>query len=326
VFTPSLPTLPVLIAPLAFVPPAWLPALWFSANAGALGLSVLLIASLASRNRERVPVVLGLIVIMLSAPLREDLIRGQLYLAVLLLHTAVLWGMVRNRHAAGGVALGVLFALKATGFPFWLLLAGLRRFQVLAWGMAALAILLLVSIGTWGLEIWRVYLTSVLPAAIVSVLATFTAFQTIPAFFQHLFRYDVQINPLPLVNLPWLATTGALVVTIGLLGATWLRLRQVGLRRAMSAASVLSVTLMPQAEQYHYLALFAPFGLCAMLFESLNNRTRAALVVAMFCVYAPLPYKDPALAAGVWSLLAYPRLYGALLLWAIILFRKPYAA
>jgi hypothetical protein len=325
VFTPSLPTLPVLIAPLALVPSAWLPALWFVANAGALGLSALIMSSLASCDRERVLIVLGLIVIMFSAPLHEDLVRGQLYVAVLLLHTIVLWAIVRNRLAAGGVALGVLFALKATGLPFWLLLAGLRRFRVLAWGMAALAILFLVSTGACGLEIWRVYVTTVLPAALSSALATHTAFQTVPAFFQHLFRYDATLNPLPLDNLPWLATACALMVIIALLGATLLRMRRVGLRRVMSAASILSVTLMPQAEQYHYLALFAPFGLSAMSFAALTNRTRVALVVAVLCVYAPLPYKDSALAAGPLSLLAYPRLYGALLLWAIILFRKPNA-
>ena len=42
----------------------------------------------------------------------------------------------------------------------------------------------------------------------------------------------------------------------------------------------------------------------------------AWLALAFFLLAAPLPYKDPTLADGWIALLAYPRLYGAWLLWA----------
>src|SRR5262249_14445997 len=150
------------------------------------------------------------------------------------------------------------------------------------------------------------YLTSVLPAAMSSALATLTAFQTVPAFFQHFFRSDADFNPQPLIDLPSLATLSTLLTAVLLLTVTLTRARRIGLRRALSAASVLSVVLMPQAEQYHFLALFAPFGLAAMPLESLNRAAGIALLLALLCVYAPLPYKDAALASGLWSLLAYP--------------------
>ncbi len=46
-------------------------------------------------------------------------------------------------------------------------------------------------------------------------------------------------------------------------------------------------------------------------------RSLAALAVGVVLVGAPLPYKLPSLAAGPWTLLAYPKLYGALVIWAL---------
>jgi hypothetical protein len=43
-----------------------------------------------------------------------------------------------------------------------------------------------------------------------------------------------------------------------------------------------------------------------------------ALALAALLLAAPLPYKSPALAAGWLALLAYPRVYGAYLLWLVL--------
>jgi hypothetical protein len=127
VFTPSLPTLPVLIAPLAFAPAAWLPALWAAGNIAALALATVALLTLVKRDRDRAAVPVFLVVTLFSAPLREDLARGQLYLAILLLHVVVLWSLLRRRSAPAGIALALLFALKITGWPYWPLLGLLRR-------------------------------------------------------------------------------------------------------------------------------------------------------------------------------------------------------
>jgi hypothetical protein len=43
------------------------------------------------------------------------------------------------------------------------------------------------------------------------------------------------------------------------------------------------------------------------------------LAAAFLPVAADLPYRSPGLDHGAWALLAYPKLYGALLLWAALL-------
>jgi hypothetical protein len=48
-----------------------------------------------------------------------------------------------------------------------------------------------------------------------------------------------------------------------------------------------------------------------------GGRWRTAwLAIAIALLAAPLPYRDPALDEGWLALLAYPRVYGAWLLWA----------
>jgi len=79
---------------------------------------------------------------------------------------------------------------------------------------------------------------------------------------------------------------------------------------------ILSVILVPAAEQYHYVLLFPAFLLAA------HSPTvpRPLLYVAAILIALPLSYTDKALSAGWWALLAYPRLYGAIFLFVILLF------
>jgi hypothetical protein len=42
------------------------------------------------------------------------------------------------------------------------------------------------------------------------------------------------------------------------------------------------------------------------------------LALAALLLGAPLPYKAPQIQAGWWAIIAYPRVYGAYLLWAWI--------
>jgi hypothetical protein len=41
------------------------------------------------------------------------------------------------------------------------------------------------------------------------------------------------------------------------------------------------------------------------------------VAIGILLVGAPLPYKSAGLASGGWAIIAYPKLYGALVLWAV---------
>jgi hypothetical protein len=76
----------------------------------------------------------------------------------------------------------------------------------------------------------------------------------------------------------------------------------------------------PLSLDYHFTAALLPIGLLlAIVARSPSPPAAIVLLAATAAIGADLPYRSPNLAAGAWALLAYPKLYGALLLWALTL-------
>ncbi|HEX5417048.1 MAG TPA: glycosyltransferase family 87 protein [Chloroflexota bacterium] len=88
---------------------------------------------------------------------------------------------------------------------------------------------------------------------------------------------------------------------------------------AFAAWAILDVALSPVSEDYHYTLLLVPIAILLADWRDCRRGRRwlAILLGAIVLIGAPLPFKSPALAAGAWALLAYPKLYGALGLWGL---------
>ena len=80
---------------------------------------------------------------------------------------------------------------------------------------------------------------------------------------------------------------------------------------------MLTVVLAPIAEQYHYLTAAPALIVAGVEWHRLGRRfpLGALLALAALLMFWPLSYKDPRVAAGWLAVLAYPRLWGGLLLW-----------
>ncbi len=319
---PSPPTLPVLLWPIGLLSDTTLNVTWAAANfAALLGAIQLSRATLTPRARTWL---FALITTgaLLSAPLYENLQRGQIYIFILLLHATVLWAAMQDRAVVAGVALGLLLALKINGWPLWIIWLALRRWRILFWATATVASITIATLPLIGVEVWRVYLTQSVPSWSSSAIATVPAYQTLSGFFQHLFRYDAEFNPAPLWDAPWLATLLSIGVSVGLLGISVARTK---LPRPLllGAGVILSAILSPLAEQYHYLILLVPLVAVAAISTEFNLSTRALFALAAVLIFVALPYKNPYWWNGAWALLAYPRLYGALILWGLLMFPNP---
>ena len=146
-----------------------------------------------------------------------------------------------------------------------------------------------------------------------------TAFQSTTGLFAHLFAPDPRWNPGAVAALPVLATPGPSLATGVVLGLTlWLG-RTGRADIAVGAAVTAGVLVVNLAQEHHFAMLLVPA--VVSLARWLETRSGALLDVvwlalAFFLLAAPLPYEDPSLADGWIALLAYPRLYGAWLLWA----------
>ncbi|GAB4163817.1 MAG: hypothetical protein Fur0021_39210 [Candidatus Promineifilaceae bacterium] len=281
---------------------------------------------------------LFLLLVFLFQPVWANFHLGQIYLFLLALLTAA-WAAFRRRQDGRlGVILALAGVMKLAGAFVWLLpaVALRQRWRVFLWGSVAAAGLLLV---TWpGRLAWEAYLALLAELSSQPERAV-TAYQTWLSWSHHFFIYDAQWNPTPVAALPaladWLYGLGA----AGMVGATaWLARAAsrssvpdadvIGAPDLLFAATVtLGVVLSPLALDYHYALLLLPvFILLQWMCQAYLARQAqqpawyiGLLLLALLAVAADLPYRSPRLVEGWWALLAYPKLYGALLLWGLAL-------
>ena len=159
------------------------------------------------------------------------------------------------------------------------------------------------------------------------------AYQDLPGLVWHLLRPDPLWNPAPALAAPRLAAALAIALPLALAAATFLVTRRADPRYrgvdalAFAAWMTLTIILSPVSEDYHYTLLLAPIAIQLAYWRDAAPGRPAliALALGVALIGAPLPYKDPALSGGAWALLAYPKLYGALALWAVALsaLRRP---
>jgi hypothetical protein len=309
------PVLAVAWVPFAYLTVERARRLWVCLNVLWLGIAVVLVTIQLPRPWQLLGLVGTAALFTLPAPAREQILLGQMYSLMLLLHVIGWRAYTRRQDALAGVALGLAMALKLSGWPIGLLMLVQRRWTAvwssLVTGIGAAAITL-----PWvGIDAWRAFLLAV-PRVLNRPSATLTANQDTRGFWQHWLRYDSYLNPHPLFNAPALAS----ILTVAMAaGACFALIR--GRRPAyigFAAAVALVELLSPVAEQYHYVLLLLP--LAVLWYEALRLHAGAALYaacVATLLIAWPINYKAP---HPVWALLlSYPRLIGGWIAFAALL-------
>ncbi len=330
IITPNLPTVTLLALPLAGLAPQPARDIWLIANVpllvGALGLLALGPPRQQRRSNPTIWWYFAAFALLLPAT-RANFRIGQAYVVLLFLFALALFGLYRDHDWLVGIALGLAFMLKSSGLPLWLGLVLLQRWRALGWGLATCLAIFGASLPWIGLESWLAY-----PAALQrgsgAASVTVTAYQNTLGFLSHLLRYDPTWNPYPLLDWP-----GAARWLHGLIGALALGLTAWHGRRAAApllyaALMVLSIVLLPLAEEHQFVLLLPPG---AVLVHEWSRR--AALqradwllpLIAATLLLLPSFYKGALWERGWWALLAYPRLYAGWLLWLAVysLLRQP---
>jgi hypothetical protein len=327
ILSPSPPTMPLVALPLLPLAVDGRAAMWTAANVAALLAAAWLVLRRLPHLRTRPLLVsAGLVAFILSAPFAVNVGRGQLYL-LMLLFLALVFAFPNGR---GGLGLALTFALKVAGWPVWLVLAVRREWPTLAWAVGLIAVGFVVTLPLVSVDTWLHYWTVVVPGWAARPEAGVTAFQTVAGSFQHLFRRDPTWNPEPLADAPLVAAALTAMVAVLIIAGTLLAARR-GSREESVSAAVLAIPLLsPVAEQYHYLVALIPLAVGLDAWSAARDaRYAAVLLAAAWLLLWPLPFLNPALAGGPISVLAYPRLAGALLLWGLIVgraIRRPSAS
>jgi hypothetical protein len=323
ILTPTLPTASLIALPFSALPPllardSWI---WFNLLLLLSGLGFLL-ATGYILNQYQTTWSFWLIFMAFAfifPPVAANLFIGQSIILFFCLLSLALFGLAGHRDELAGLALGLTFVLKTVGGPLWLLLLIRRRWKALGWGIGTILIVVLSSLPWIGIDTWWAYVQAVQRVSGGTTM-TVPAYQTTAGLFAHLFYFDPVWNPAPIDHRPALATLLPLLISLIAVTITlWLGRSSEHVADLFAALIPLSVVLLPVAEEHHFVILLIPiFILGDHLRHDFSLSVDWLLLgPALFLLLVPLPYASPVFSAGWLALLAYPRLYGAWLIWLI---------
>lgn len=307
------------ISSLLFVPIAWLDLanariVWQLLNLGLLIGTLWLLARTLNVGFSLGSILFAAFVFVYP-PLVENFRVGQIYLLVLFSFSLTFWAETYRHHGLAGIALGIALAFRLSGIPIFLFLLVRRNFRAVLAVCATIAVLAALSFVTLGGAGWLAFARRVLGYA-SEPLASHVAYQTASSFLQRLFIPSPQFNPSPIFNAPLLAPVFSLIAVTTVLGITLWHARRAALDLSFAAFVVLSVILIPFASEYHYTLLLLPLAVMSKHLALARTRLDIvclSLILVLLCV--PMDWNDLRWNEPTWTLLAYPRFYGGILLW-----------
>jgi len=331
IFFVNPPPTALLLLPLSGLSPGDADVVWTLANVLLLALAVgIILDTLRVAGLEidrRGPLFWAFIgLICVYNPLWENFFFGQVYVLLLVLVSLAMRAYVLGQRRRLGIWLGLLFAAKSAGTLLWGLLVLGRRYRSLAWGGGTLVAVFIAASPLLGFAIWWEYLQRI-PNLFDQPWSGVTAYQTTTSFIHHNLHVEPRSNAAPLVDAPAIVAPLATALNLALFGlavlAGWVLQRDMDRRRLRLARfgllSALMVPLQPLGEEHHYmLALPAVLtALCLSLAEPAGERRSLMLLLAALgtlLIAAPLHHTHPSLSPGLRALVAYPKLYGGLLI------------
>lgn len=263
---------------------------------------------------------IGMIVI--SVPFLRNLQRGQLYILMLLLTLLLFRGVSKRNVWLTAMALATLLLLKYFGWLFLLFLGVTHRWKDLLITLSLVTIMTTIMILGFGIELYEFHFRRLF-SSFVEFDVAITHLPSLPAFLGGLFVYHPLYNPSPVFDAPPLA----LILTLAMLiGMVVLSLRLVkhtpgdDNSRPFFALIVLSVVFTPLAAEHHYVVLAPAFWY--LLYSGRIRFTAASIVLCTglaYSLFGWFPSSGELSSSWQSQLYLYPHLFGALLLWALLI-------
>jgi hypothetical protein len=343
VFCPFPPTMALLMMPVAWMPPIAARVAWIGLDVAMVSAMVAIAWWLGGRitpqatagTESRIPFVRylapALAVVALYQPLHADLQANQVYTLIALLYALWLYGYATGRDWLCGAAMAGLALAKLSGWPLWVFTLVSRRWRTFAWAIGLGLAGMLATLPLLSLDFWELYLLRQIVTVPDNPVNGSPAFQTMTSLLRQCFFYDGNWSASPLVDAPWLARGLWWLLAAILLWATLRRAAADTTLFSAMAVCCLIVPLQPAGEQYHYtllltvlLILLGGWVYGRITIDTFRTPTIVCLCLAGLLFVAPAYFLRPPWLTSGWPLapLAYPRLYGALLLWGGLLIMR----
>ena len=312
-FIPNPPICALPVLPLGLLSPLTAKRAWLVLNLGFIVLALGLLHRVTKLGWRRA----ALICLLCIAPLRANFLFGQYYACILLLICAAYYCSCLNHRFTSGLLLSLAASLKLFPAVFVILFIWKRDWRSAAGLILGTAALTATSIAIFGVEVHRVLLMEVLPRALRGELVGPYELQwnSLTPLLHHLFLFEPEASPAPLLNSPVLYAVSLATMDVGLIfGFLWATGDDVKSRNPLAWAALvpLSLLLSSMPGSYHYCVLVftGVVGLDELL--KLEDKRWALVFILLFSIaYAPVP--------GRIANLFLPRLVGTLALYALLL-------
>jgi hypothetical protein len=313
-FVPNPPICALPILPLSGLSPLAAKRVWLVLNLGFLVLALELLHRVTKLPWRRV----ALISLLCVVPLRANFLVGQYYILILLLICAAYYSSCLGHRLTSGMLLAAGASLKLFPALFLILFIWKRDWRSAAGLFLGIAVLTAISVAMFGAPVHWVFLVEVLPRALHGDMVGPYSLQwnSFSALWHHLFLFEPELNPSPLLNSPALyafaqATTAAILL-FSFLPATSRNHaeRPVALEWATLVSLLLLLSSMPSSYHYCVLIFTAVIGVDELL---KNEDKRKVLIFLLLFTFACAP------VPGRIARLLLPRLCGTLALYALLL-------
>jgi hypothetical protein len=133
--------------------------------------------------------------------------------------------------------------------------------------------------------------------------------------------FDAQWNHEPLIDLPLIGKLLTIVFSILILVITIISTyNSKKSDLAFGAFIIAGIILNPASIDYHYMLMLIPiFILVDWLRKNPSTTLWTLFLICFASIALNLPNISPKITGGIWAFFAYPKLYGALGLWALSL-------
>lgn len=270
-------------------------------------------------------------IVFFSHPMTANVALGQIYFLLLFLFVLSLYGISKKNSWLTAVPIALSLLLKGYGVVPLVWLAWTKRSKEFFLTIAIVVLTILVTLPVFGLNAWIVYYRNVVETLGRLPSDGHVAYQCVNGFLSHFFIYDARWHPLPLIALPpntvfLLGVFVSIVIVVLVIRNRATDDYQVVL--SYSAAVAAGVITAPLAEEYHFV-LFLP--LVISLFSNVFRKGREpfrlgpielAVIAGLLLLTLPFSYKSLQFSPAPLGLLAYPRLFGGLLMLFVFGYRS----
>jgi len=319
-FIPHPPPTALIMLPLAPFEPLTAKRLWIGLNVVLAVLAVILIAKITMLHWLPTAIIL----LSTGIGLINNFLFGQMYLLVVTTISAGIYLQQRGYPVLGGIVLGIMTPVKYVGGFFLLYYIWKREWRLVFAATATCTAMIGIIFLLQGAEIFRVFITEVLPRHLQGEIQEPFAiqFQSWNSLLRRMFVASPSLNPQPPLESPLLFSLFKnLIAWLWLAAFTWIyrqttfanqthqHLFEIGL----IPLAVLLIS--PGSATYHFLLLNLSIACFAKILLDLQQ-PRRAVIVSVFFLIINLPHylQLRRFAAGWLTPIGYLRL------WLLVLF------